>query len=1132
MALILLLLLLLVGPVLAVEAPAVMLPGRDPSHHEYSITPGDSLGPFVLPYSYLFHGTDTLYAGERLLISGIDYRIDEIAGKLWLIMPQPGVDLQLKYRAAALGLDRRLFRMELKPLVSPDSIGAANQNFQAVDRKEVEDEQNADAKLSRSGSLLRAVTVGTGQDVGIESALRLQIDGKISQDVEIHAALSDQSNDIPPEGNTKTLREFDKIYIQAKSPSATVTMGDYGLEFGKGNRFATTTRQVQGADFQWRQPRWDVQASGAITRAKFRTIILQPSEGNQGPYILSDEANNLNVPVVPGSEKVYLDGSQLTRGETEDYTVDYSTGELKFTPKRPIHDDSRLIVEYETIPGNYNRGIVATHAGGRTPGKIFDIGVDYFHEADNTSNPVSFSLDNDARGALSRAGDDPNAAEFEGAKYDSTGKSDYNKIFDVFSNDSIFVFVEPATVGGTSSGYWQVVFSRFPGAGDYNQDFSVTAARTIYVFVGKGRGNYLPRIRVPLPEQHDLIGVRSKLKPIDGMTLSMESAYSNFNPNQLSSRNVERKGGAIIWDASYVQPAENGYSRWSLGTSYREIESNFRALERTTAIDEYRRWGSTDTMGTVGEITREANLGINPIRALRVQSDVGDQVRSDGSKSTRFGSGITYMIPLVATTTSFDRIDVDNSDLQSSDRLLFLNHRQAWKFGIFHPAYTTHYEDREVNALQSMKTGYRKYTHQADFVIERIGIHAISLQSTWRNDWTRLTDKMKPSLRAFGSQFVHTASSNLFETNTEWNHNETRYYQASADSASSVIVDLIKSTGTAHDQANSQSGEWSYSLNKTRSSRLVVVADSVGRGKGEYIRVGNQFIPSSDGEWVVYTRPSGDYAPVLELNATVGYRMRWERFEPFPLPGISTDTRIEIAEQTKTEHTLPIIFLDLRKFIGDSTLYGKQELRQEISYDTPRRQLWRLRWNTLRERNNLYVSGGQDRRFELWSLLFRSNTSNPVTYSCETQREWQWRNYIATTLASRDALSYRLLPSIGYRYKFKHEWRMDGTANYVKDRATNLKWWEFGALPSYTYFLKNSGRIYADVEFRSIITDATVVLPYELTSGRQRGSNWRWSVRGDMRLGANVNGSISYRGIKDNATSVIHEGRAEMTAYF
>ena len=64
--------------------------------------------------------------------------------------------------------------------------------------------------------------------------------------------------------------------------------------------------------------------------------------------------------VIPGSEAVYEDGQRQTRGETNDYVIDYATGELTFTSNRLITQDKRVTVEFQYRTNEFTRTIVAS----------------------------------------------------------------------------------------------------------------------------------------------------------------------------------------------------------------------------------------------------------------------------------------------------------------------------------------------------------------------------------------------------------------------------------------------------------------------------------------------------------------------------------------------------------------------------------------------------------------------------------------------------------------------------------------------------------------------------------------------------------------------------------------------------
>jgi hypothetical protein len=179
--------------------------------------------------------------------------------------------------------------------------------------------------------------------------------------------LTDENTPIQPEGTTQRLTDLDRVYIQLDTRQGQARLGDVDLNFS-GTAFAPFDRKLQGAAVRAELPAaldgtfagGSVTMAGAVTRGLFRSQDITPIEGVQGPYRLTGQQGEELIIIVAGSERVYLDGILMTRGEANDYVIDYSTGEVTFTPRRLITAERRLTVDFEYSTGAFTRTLLAT----------------------------------------------------------------------------------------------------------------------------------------------------------------------------------------------------------------------------------------------------------------------------------------------------------------------------------------------------------------------------------------------------------------------------------------------------------------------------------------------------------------------------------------------------------------------------------------------------------------------------------------------------------------------------------------------------------------------------------------------------------------------------------------------------
>jgi hypothetical protein len=188
--------------------------------------------------------------------------------------------------------------------------------------------------------------------------LNLQLNGNIGDGYHIKAAITDKNLPIQPDGTTVQIQEFDKVYIQIDKDEHSVLAGDFDAFNPKGY-FMRYNRKLKGAQYSYLghefNKSWNIKTSAAVSRGKFVRQNITPIEGNQGPYPLRGENGELYIIILAGSERVYIDGQLLRRGEDADYIMDYNQSEITFTRQILINARHRITIEFQYAEFNYQK---------------------------------------------------------------------------------------------------------------------------------------------------------------------------------------------------------------------------------------------------------------------------------------------------------------------------------------------------------------------------------------------------------------------------------------------------------------------------------------------------------------------------------------------------------------------------------------------------------------------------------------------------------------------------------------------------------------------------------------------------------------------------------------------------------
>ena len=200
--------------------------------------------------------------------------------------------------------------MQKNPFNLPP-IATTTSNLSIVDTKT--------AGIKQNGGLTRGISFGNNQDVNINSKFNLEIEGAITEKVGIKGVIKDDNIPIQPEGNTQDLRNFDLIYLQFFSKKWKFTLGDYFLIQPKASYFLGFSKKVKGIEISYLDTLQNAIQGGSIaystTKGKFVRNSFNAIDGSAGPYRLKGETNEPFITVLATTEKVFLNGKRVDRGE-------------------------------------------------------------------------------------------------------------------------------------------------------------------------------------------------------------------------------------------------------------------------------------------------------------------------------------------------------------------------------------------------------------------------------------------------------------------------------------------------------------------------------------------------------------------------------------------------------------------------------------------------------------------------------------------------------------------------------------------------------------------------------------------------------------------------------------------------
>lgn len=465
--------------------------------------------------------------------------------------------------------------------------------------------------ITKSGNISRGVSFGNNQDVVVNSSLNLQLSGYLSEEIQVLAAITDNNIPIQPDGNTQQIQEFDKVFIQLFNNNHKLIAGDFELQRPE-SYFMNYYKKAQGAYLSShflipskksdkKNLDFNISASGALSKGRYARNVLTAIEGNQGPYKLTGVNNENYIIVLAGTERVYIDGIELTRGQEYDYTIDYNLGEVTFMPKNVITKDKRLVVEFEYTDRYYARTLFT--AGAAMKYQNLSVNFNFFSEQDLRNQPLLQELTENDKQILYNVGDSIHQAlvpNVDSIAYntDMVLYAMIDTIVDFVLYDSVFVFST-----SPDSAFYKLGFSYMgPGRGNYILVQSSANGR-VFQWVapqnGLPSGDYEPLTLLISPKRKQMYTLGVDYKWGKTTRISVEAALSDYNLNTFSSQHKkDDMGYAVKAEVSNEIPfAKKSKRNWKFvsALSNEYSDRHFEAIEPYRPVEFKRDWNFTIT---------------------------------------------------------------------------------------------------------------------------------------------------------------------------------------------------------------------------------------------------------------------------------------------------------------------------------------------------------------------------------------------------------------------------------------------------------------------------------------------------------------------------------------------------------
>lgn len=1125
-------------------------------------------GEFELDTLSVVPGSITITDVDNDTIRGFQYNLTE--GTLSIGPVGNRDSLWVCYKVFPYRLHQRYYRRNLSVYDSNALFhdNRARYNKSLIEKRE---ELFSTEDINKTGSISRGISFGNRQDVFVNSMLNLQLEGKLTEEINIRAAISDQNIPFQPEGNTQQLQEFDKVFIQLYNDNASITAGDVVLK-NKPSEFLRFNKNVQGGHLETHYNAFEnskavTSASISVAKGKFASIQVDVLEGVQGPYRLRGPNNEKFIIVLANSEKVFIDGQLLQRGYNYDYTIDYNRGEITFTNRVVITKFSRIRVDFEFSDRNYSRAILSgSHY--QDMGKL-NIFTNYYSEKDNRNRPLTFDLSNDEKLFLSKLGDDPDAAVISGADSVEFNPNQvlYKKTDTAGFEGKIFVFST-----NPDSAVYDVIFSEVgKGKGNYIEKKPSTANGKVFVWVapenGIPRGNYEPVISIPTPAKKQMFTAGAGYKVGKFGKVFTEMAISDNDINLFSDLDgQDNKGHALkagYRTDGYPLGFLHGY-KLKANVDYEFNDKYFQAIDRFRHIEFDRNWNfvPNDENEKFDDHILTASAGVEKDGNNRFNYRVVKRKRGE------MVDGVQQYLTLAKSLERFrlqgDFFTLDNEQKDVSSDWMKMDVGTSYHSKIFVPGYVYSWEKNKItfNETDSVIGKLPGLPIPLNYSAHTFYLKSNdSLQTQFKLDYSIREDQSPRSGELVKSNRSQTTNFSV-DTRIKENHNLSVLFtyraienldQEDVPALEETIMGRVDWLGNLLD--NHIKSEFSYSISNGRELRREFVFLKVPAGEGTHtwrdengddVQDLNEFYEAINPDERNYAKiftPTDEY--ILAFTNMLNYSLELDM--PRNWQGVSglkgfmamfSNSTYWSIDKKQTNDELAERFLPFKEVDEGQLLSIRESLRSTLFFNRSNPKFGLDGGILMNERKELLTNGFETRKKESYHLNSRLNIQRLYNIRLNSEK---------STLANgSDFLIGRNYKINAYKLGPELEWQPLGnfrlTAGFIfTDKKNELNKGEdneYARIEEFSLEARlnkvskstfNAKLNYFRIDFEG---DENTALGYELLQALRPGDNITWSINFQQKIVSGLQLNLSYEGRKSPERDVIHTGRMQVSALF